>query len=110
MRGTINIQQDYSPTNTNSTSKPVNIEKSVPQANTPVAIICQDLDLSKIQEMPSGLFSNENENENPNSQYTDYTPIRSPFEFKDLDKIKNLSHARPKLAQVGRKLAQVSSS
>lgn len=66
-----------------------------------MAIICQDLDLSKIQEMPSGMFSNENENENENenmnSNYTDNTPNRSPFELKDFDKIRQLTQTRPQL-------------
>ena len=96
MTGTVNIQADASPTNSNSSVKQLIIDKVSHSANTPVAIICQDLDLSKIQEMPSGLFSNEYENENPNSQNMDYTPIRSPLEFKELDKIKHLTNIRHK--------------
>ena len=51
------------------------------QPQTPIAILCQDLDLSKIQEMPSGLFSNEN----MNSMVDDNTPGLSAHALRNLE-------------------------
>lgn len=43
------------------------------------------------------MFSNENENDNINSQFTDNTHNRSPFDSKDLDKIKHPSQNHAQL-------------
>ena len=43
------------------------------------------------------MFSNENENDNINSQFTDNTPNRSPFDPKDLEKIKHPSQNHAQL-------------